>query len=125
MVRHRAHNPETEGSTPSSATSRDIIPGRMFPPDADLHEQEAFWQYGAGAMMWRWIGGRRHLALLVPRPAGRHPDCLSLSVDGKSGDNDGVWKWDGDEHNPTLAPSIHVKPAGWHGFLRGGDLHPA
>ena len=33
-----------------------------------------------------------------------------------------VWGWDGNCDAPTLSPSIHNAPDGWHGYLKEGYL---
>lgn len=34
--------------------------------------------------------------------------------------NTATWRWDGNIENPTLHPSVHNLPCGWHGWLKAG-----
>jgi hypothetical protein len=46
--------------------------------------------------------------------------CGCGGLGGVSIGGDG-WKWDGNEEQPTLSPSILLKPCGWHGYLVKGE----
>ena len=48
---------------------------------------------------------------------------ITVGVEHKP-DTTPSWKWDGNEENPTLRPSVNIRAndicPGWHGWLRGG-----
>ena len=98
--------------------------------------------HGPGAFHWSVVtrpNGVDVKAILVVTPDGGFSllavngpglPSVPLVVDGiKQG---ATWDWDGDEDNPTLAPSIKTygnrsregrrSSMGWHGWMRQGKL---
>ena len=78
-----------------------------------------FWEYGAGAFLWKDLGGNRAMLLLSVT------GTLVLLFTNRQANNwaapGPVSAWDGNIEKPTLWPSI-VDPMGWHGFLIEGAL---
>lgn len=61
--------------------------------------------------------GMMRLSFLCPCGCGEL--CgIRIRSDGK--ENGAAWGWNLDGVNPTCTPSIEVKPAHWHGYLKNG-----
>ena len=95
-------------------------------PDEDI---EAVHAGGPGTFCWLVDGELRSLYLFLPGPAGvsRWPIWPHRLPNGH------YWRWDGNEDQPTLSPSLHViertleregvpDKTLWHGHVRGGRL---
>ena len=93
-------------------------------------DYDAFFEYGAGAMLWRFDEeGRRLLLFLAPdigaeNITGTICSEIYTETDGKNWKTPGpVRGWDGNLEQPTFNPSIWLlNREGWHGFIRNGDL---
>lgn len=60
--------------------------------------------------------GTRYISMGMPMPV----ECCTLPLTGPK-----AWSWDGNEHEPTLSPSIKIgtdQAVLWHGHLVRGEL---
>jgi len=68
------------------------------------------------------IGKDAHTGMLFVCPCGcGEMGGISFDVPEAEGLSGPKWQWDGDEHSPTVKPSIRkVGGCGWHGYLTAG-----
>lgn len=74
-----------------------------------------------GDFCWQVGGtGKRTLVVLIPSngPSGRVYSRWTIDHENHCGAS---WSWDGNEHLPTLSPSLHAVGT-WHGYVRSGQL---
>ena len=92
------------------------------------------WDAEDGTFCWRQVrepDGREFRCILIKMPydtgVERHTSLHVLRVKGP-GDPEPpspYWDWDGNEDQPTLAPSIGCgmpRNSDWHGYLKAGRL---
>ena len=78
-----------------------------------------------GDFYWNTEGGNRVLVLAIPILSGEKKDWSwsrwNITKPNMGGHQ---WRWDGNEDEPTLRPSLHDVGL-WHGYVKGGVLTEA
>lgn len=70
--------------------------------------------YKVGVGAFFFASDKRTVFAILPNTTIVHSINLGSSPDRP------IWKWNGDEENPTLIPSLLLPE--WHGFLTNGQF---
>lgn len=74
-----------------------------------------------GDFWWRDMDGEMYLVAIFPGEVPTLNGMTAVRVKGEAKPGSPTWKWDGNQDQPTLTPSVNIV-GHWHGWIQAGEM---